>query len=392
MLRKFLILHVFPFLAASLLIYAFIFFYFNSTKRQKEKVIISGSQLKTSGKYNNFTSDTDELDFTASILNKKQITLFGSSELSGNPLCPHNFLPDSLGLATLGVGHAYHQELSILLELLACEDYLEDSKISILLSPGWFNGDGTNTAAFIEFARPNFLSRILSNDHIESKYKKHLGKFISAHQSEMSGLTTNLIDLKDAYLKDSYNPLGMLSAKLRNSIYNNRLRKNITYQPQLKQLTKKQWKNTYTAVSKQAIRDFYALATNNDIYVLDTYYNEHLKKEDGSFDAKDAPTINIQTNEEYADFKLLVELLASRNADCSFIMQPLNPYYYNNLDNYSELMDSIGSLLKSKDIPFLNLFSTNKTNYEPGTLNDVMHFGDYGWMKVNYFLDSLYND
>ena len=36
------------------------------------------------------------------------------------------------------------------------------------------------------------------------------------------------------------------------------------------------------------------------------------------------------------------------------------------------------------------MFVTKKQDYEPGTLNDIMHIGDYGWMRVNEFLVKTY--
>jgi len=36
------------------------------------------------------------------------------------------------------------------------------------------------------------------------------------------------------------------------------------------------------------------------------------------------------------------------------------------------------------------MYAPTKEAYDPGVLKDVMHLGDYGWMKINYFLDSLY--
>ena len=90
------------------------------------------------------------------------------------------------------------------------------------------------------------------------------------------------------------------------------------------------------------------------------------------------------------DFRMLVKYLKYKNADCSFIFQPLNPYYYPALDSLNKLTDTITNILARNKIPYLNMFVLDRESYEPGTLNDVMHLGDYGWMKINYFLDSLY--
>jgi poly-D-alanine transfer protein DltD len=48
--------------------------------------------------------------------------------------------------------------------------------------------------------------------------------------------------------------------------------------------------------------------------------------------------------------------------------------------------------LDENEIPYLNMYVDNKVAYEPGLLNDIMHFGDLGWMKINNFLNNLYNE
>ena len=88
------------------------------------------------------------------------------------PYASYNFLPDSLGIPALGIGHAYHQELSILSALLAAGKKVDGSKVCIVLSPGWFYPGGkTIPQAFIEFVRPNFLNSIINDKSIDEKYR-----------------------------------------------------------------------------------------------------------------------------------------------------------------------------------------------------------------------------
>ena len=74
----------------------------------------------------------------------------------------------------------------------------------------------------------------------------------------------------------------------------------------------------------------------------------------------------------------------------SFIIIPFNPHYYRNTEVFSPLIDSLTSSMKANNFPYLNLYVTDTLSYEPGTLKDIMHIGNYGWMKVNQFIDSIY--
>ena len=75
-------------------------------------------------------------------------------------------------------GHAYHQSFSIYCELLAMQKYLKGSKICIFLSPGWFESEGTNIEAFLEFATPNLLERIIKDEGITLVEKKGIGNYL----------------------------------------------------------------------------------------------------------------------------------------------------------------------------------------------------------------------
>ena len=42
--------------------------------------------------------------------------------------------------------------------------------------------------------------------------------------------------------------------------------------------------------------------------------------------------------------------------------------------------------------PSLNMYVPKKEDYQPATLKDVMHLGDYGWMTINEFLMETYHE
>ncbi|NQY67866.1 MAG: hypothetical protein HRT72_09125 [Flavobacteriales bacterium] len=358
-------------------------------------VLIEGKQDKSRGYYTNFKiGDQAEIDLISSIKSRDQLTLFGSSEFNQSNYCSYHYLPDSVGIPTLGIGHGYHQHFSILCELLAAHDYLENSKISIFISPGWFQTKGTNSEAFIEFVRPNFLSRILENPNIDRELKIEVGKYIYNHEKDYGQISHSMAYLKQIYLDDLPTiSIAGLNSYLSENIYKTpyKLQK-VTYKTELKTIS--EWNNTRAKnQSLQQVQEkFLSSVTSNKIYVNDDYYNKYILRKNGTHKVGKVKDVDIANNRELEDFRMVVKLLTSKSVNCSFVIQPLNPYYYENIDNLGSLMLELTKELDRNKIPYLNLFVSSKEEYEPGTLKDIMHLGNYGWMKINKFLEKEYYD
>lgn len=125
--------------------FSFFDFYYS-----KKLETIKTPAVESRGRYVNCQDIKAQIEFIGSLKNKSGLTLLGSSEFSDSPYSPYYFLPDSIGIPTIAIGHAYHQNLSIACELLAAGDALEGANVCIILSPGWFQTDGTNIQAFLE--------------------------------------------------------------------------------------------------------------------------------------------------------------------------------------------------------------------------------------------------
>jgi len=402
MLKKIGVYHLLPFIIACL--FFFISYQLiisdlidnNVDVKPLETKIISGAQTQLKDRYARLDNDNYELNYIASIKNKKQITLFGSSEFSESPYVTYNFLPSKKNAQILGVGHAHHQILSILIELLAAHPENKGSKVVFFLSPGWFGAQGTNSEAFVEFAKPNFLNRIVNDSSIQQKYKVHIGRFIDLKHSEFEGVSISMNYLRGVYLDSQLSQIS--NTQLEQFINKNfsgtkhkAIIPKVEYQLELTYLTPPpSIIINYDSIAHQLKNEFVANITSNNLYVNDDYYTKYLLKDDGTEREELITEIDISTNEEYQDFKRLVEYVKEREMEASFIIIPYNPYYFKNADIYLPLIDSLTSTLESNNLPYYNLYAGDTLSYDPGVLTDVMHFGDYGWMKVNKYIDSLY--
>lgn len=342
-----------------------------------------------------------ELDLMASLKNPDQLTLFASSELVDEPYCSFNYLPDSLGFPVLAIGHAHHQCLSILAELMAGRDYLNDAKVCIVLSPGWFESAGTNAEAFLEFVRPNFLDRIWLDSKIKKSYKIHLGAFIHKNKPVFTSISPEMDRFLNLYRMDnqlnsgSAQPLETFEYQLVQTAKKsfpesfNKIKK-IEYDFEL---SPKLTRSDYSNFEKDAIaakEDVLGRFSNNSIFVDSNYYTTYISDQNGKHLPGSMDIIDLVRNDELEDLKMLLTFLKEQKVNCSFVMQPLNPYHYTNMEVNTVAMEKIIGLVKKSGFPLLNLYVDKKEQYEPAILKDIMHFSDYGWMKVNQFLQNTY--
>ncbi len=388
---NFITFHLFP-IVIGIIFTGFLLTFLQKKAEKDSTEIISGKQKTFRGRLPNFEGgNQSELELAGSLQNEKYITFLGSSEFTDSPYCPYNFFPDSLNIPSVGFGHAYMQSFSIFCELMAMQKNLNNSKICIVLSPGWFETGGSNIEAFLEFIRPNFLKSIKGNDEIPLVYKKEIGRFIASNIENIDKPSKTILYFKkldDETIVD--NKLNLFYTII-NQYKEKRINKKLNYSvntitPTLSTTKKINWNKS----KKQLQRNFIASIKNNSLYVNDEYYNLWMLDSNKVYHHGFNYKVNLPENQEFKDFKLLVDLLKRYNCKASFIMQPLNPYHFTDLANYSEVMDSVKNILTKSKFPYLNLFVDKKEKYEPGTLNDVMHFGDYGWMKVNEFVANTY--
>lgn len=378
--------HFIPIVFGALLTVACLFFFDKVLERKEVKTkYIQGLQKMLRGTNANCVEGNQaELELAGSFKNPESITLFGSSELGVFPYSPYFFLPDSLHIPTVAFGHAHHQSFAMFCELLAMQKQLKNTKICILISPGWFETEGTNIEAFLEFVRPNFLKSIIHNREIPESYKMEIGRYISQNMSLIEEPSSSILYFENLYKTKSFSLFNGIVKKMNSG-------EQIAYDVTTAQNTLPDpinidWKTCRNRIQKE----FIASVKTNKMYISDEYYTKFLLDENKVYKKGSTNTFDVSTNRELADLKLLIELLKRYKCDASFVIQPLNIYHYDGLENYTKIIKSIEKVIHDREFPCLNMFVTKKKDYEPGTLTDVMHLGDYGWMKINEFLVNTY--
>jgi len=394
MLKKLAYYHIIPFLIACFV--AIVFIYFQEKPTAAENIEIVGKQTRLNGRFGNLLAgDSAELNFMASIQNKAQFNIFGSSEFNELPVCPYHFFPDSLGIQMLGLGHAYHQSLGILVELLAADEYIDSAnKMCFIISPDWFATSGTNTEAFIEFARPNFLKKIAESKSIPNRYKSEVGKYIAENQADFDGLSPTMEILINQYRINGNNVFSKLIANINHYIQQKLSpaysASKVEYDVELTQMKQKNWTSNFDSIATKYQKEFIKNITTNNLYVYDEYYLKYLSVDGAPYDKREIEKIDPNSNIEYQQFKALKEYLNYKKVNASFVILPHNPYCYTNLSENAKFYNTMESDLEKSGFSCYNLYVSDTSNYEKGILKDVMHLGDYGWMKVNQFIFETY--
>jgi poly-D-alanine transfer protein DltD len=133
-----------------------------------------------------------------------------------------------------------------------------------------------------------------------------------------------------------------------------------------------------------------AKATNNNWGINNIYYTKYIKGRTYYIEPVIEP-VDSENNQEYKDFIMLLKLLKEGNANASFIIMPLNPYFYTNLKELTPTINSLQNELNIYHYKSLNLWVDDSTKYDKGLLVDVMHLSDFAWYKVDKFIVDNYH-
>ncbi|MEN9441423.1 MAG: hypothetical protein RLZ33_1500 [Bacteroidota bacterium] len=319
-----------------------------------------------------------------SLREKKGVTLLGSSELtSKSEYIPHIFVTNNLNLRVSSFGHAYIQSYAMYAALLGYRNEVKNANICIIVSPGWFDTDGTNIEAFLEFATPNLLERIIKDEGITLAEKKGIGNYL--HRNKY------LIASPGRRINYFINLFEYHGFPILNDYFRNRKSEFATIQYPESNITlpsqktvNVNWEKKFSELEEQFANNVHS----NKMFINDEYYEEYLKK-----DYKHAEFSVLKSdNQELNDLYLLVDYLKKNGANVSIIIQNLNPYHYEKLERFNPILTKMTNYLDKNDVPYLNMFTADSKDYVPGTLDDIMHTGHLGWMKINKFLVDTYGE
>jgi poly-D-alanine transfer protein DltD len=313
-----------------------------------------------------------------------QLVLIGSSELSHDdlPHIPYHFLNELSPGSCVAFGKAGFQCAAILNVLAAAGIDSNSAGVSIILSPGWFEGKsaaGTAPAVMLDFFPPSVeaqANRISSFPPAGRFWYRNAGQF-SRSTTAQQLLSFKFSQSRSVMNEILYSPLVKLSELYIKQFYKNS-DSLILYRRIFSGINFTGW----DSLMNIAIKKQFLSSEGNTLGINDVYYEEYLR---GKPHRKINPP-NFMNNDELDDFLDLLVFLRKKRVKASFVMQPLHPVVYTNLESMQFLMTKIEHEISQAKFPYLNLMPGGSSSYRAGILDDIMHLGDAGWIKIDSFL------
>lgn len=293
-----------------------------------------------------------------------RLVILGSSELTSTDLrfVPYRYLADELQMPVLAYGHSGFQSLGMQFVLAALADDLSPaSRVVIMLSPGWFDGDGGLSAdEFNEHANP-LLPRLLKQPEgraelarwLQDKGDARVAWSMMAEQAYV--LRQRLVDL--------WAPAYAASAPVQEAEGPAAAARVVDWD----------------ALAQEAQSAEQRLMAGNRYAVRDDFFNKYLRTipEGGKTAYQPQP---LTGRDELRELTALMALLRQHNVNALFVMQPLHPMVFKDLNRFEPVQREVASLCQRYAMTCMDMYGAP---FEVGMLRDVQHLGELGWLRVN---------
>ncbi|WP_059379479.1 D-alanyl-lipoteichoic acid biosynthesis protein DltD [Achromobacter sp. PD1] len=301
-----------------------------------------------------------------------RLVILGSSELTSNDLrfVPYRYLADELQMPVLAYGHSGFQSLGMQLVLAAmAEDLSPASRVVVMLSPGWFDGEGgLGPDEFKEHANP-LLPRLLRQPEgraevvrwLQAKGDAGVAWSMAAEQAYV--FRQRLVDLWAPAAHAAPAPEREREGP-----------------PAAARVV------DWEALAAEAQGAEQALMGGNRYAVRDEFFNKYLRSipEGGKTAYLPQP---LTGRDELRELDALMALLRQRGVNAFFVMQPLHPLVFKDLDRFGPVQREVAALCQRYAMRCMDMYSAP---FEVGTLRDVQHLGELGWLRVNQKIAEVF--
>lgn len=398
--KRFFLLHVLPFSFSILVLYLLCysplqdhFLRWDEAPGKEQVPVVPASSLRS------FKSGNEDMDkewtLRGALHTGSRIVVMGSSEMANtnSKAIPFNFFNDH-AIHCLGIGHEGNQMLSMLVQLAAYHESLSKAKLVIILSPGWFEGEsakGTPLQTFLEYGDEHILYYIKSDTTIPKNVRDHIYDYVVDHFKDIDSPSSILREIyyersaernklllpfyaPFAAMHSTYTDFKKLVMTFKSSKAFVKLKCEVNDQPDTTVLNLN-WDSLYSA----SLSDFAARSNNNTWGIDNDYYEQWMKGKD----QRVIHPVEEEHNREFSDFLALLELLKKSGCKPFFVMQPLNPLVFKDLNQLDPILKRVEEEIQKNGFTLFNLHTADPSHYVKGTLNDFQHMGEAGWYSVD---------
>ncbi|MDN5103430.1 D-alanyl-lipoteichoic acid biosynthesis protein DltD [Aliarcobacter butzleri] len=328
----------------------------------------------------------DTLQKTVSLqtdLESGKIVLFGSSELVKYPnqrFLPQKFFNNELNIPLRVQGNEGHQTFVIMSQLAALdnETIRNNARIVVLLSPSWFTGsneNGLTMPKFLEYMYSGMMNKLYFESETDDKYRYLISDYIKE----------NVSLIKEPSFIYKY-PLNVLEKDYLNNEIKKFIIQNFDYKNiKVETLNYVKPKLDYDKLRAEA-KNIEIPSSNNNFGINNEYYSKFIEPEiaKNNFPFSIIIPPELDKNQEFQDFLVLLDFLDKYKIKPLFIMQDLNPYVFaGNREEANELMAIIKSKVLEHNFEYMDMWTYKKENYEMNSLTDIVHLDELGWIRVN---------
>ncbi len=328
----------------------------------------------------------DTLQKTVSLqtdLESGKIVLFGSSELVKYPdqrFLPQKFFNNELNIPLRVQGNEGHQTFVIMSQLAALDNQTirNNARIAILLSPSWFTGsneNGLTMPKFLEYMYSGMMNKLYFESETDDKYRYLISDYIKE----------NVSLIKEPSFIYKY-PLNVLEKDYLNNEIKKFIIQNFDYKNiKVETLNYVKPKLDYDKLRAEA-KNIEIPSSNNNFGINNEYYSKFIEPEiaKNNFPFSIIIPPELDKNEEFQDFLVLLDFLDKYKIKPLFIMQDLNPYVFaGNREEANKLMAIIKSKVLEHNFEYMDMWTYKKENFEMNSLTDIVHLDELGWIKVN---------
>lgn len=328
----------------------------------------------------------DTLQKTVSLqtdLESGKIVLFGSSELVKYPnqrFLPQKFFNNELNIPLRVQGNEGHQTFVIMSQLAALdnETIRNNARVVVLLSPSWFTGsneNGLTMPKFLEYMYSGMMNKLYFESETDDKYKYLISDYIKE----------NVSLIKEPSFIYKY-PLNVLEKDYLNNEIKKFIIQNFDYKNvKIETLNYVKPKLDYDKLRAEA-KNIEISSSNNNFGINNEYYSKYIEPEivKNNFPFSIIIPPELDKNQEFQDFLVLLDFLDNYKIKPLFIMQDLNPYVFaGNREEANELMAIIKSKVLEHNFEYMDMWTYKKEDFEMNSLTDIVHLDELGWIKVN---------
>ena len=149
----------------------------------------------------------------------------------------------------------------------------------------------------------------------------------------------------------------------------------------------------WAAEQAQALAQAKAQSTNNDFYMLDSYYQTYVGHRLSQMEGRDAQ-VCYDVSPEYDDLRCLLDICKAKDIQALFVHVPVNGKWsdYTGLTQQRRqtYYENVWDIVSQYDnVTLLDLTAEEDTPY---FLCDTMHLGWKGWLAVDRAMDEFWNE